>query len=339
MRIMHLSDYCLGGGLETHILGLCKELIKLGHNPFVFTLAMSTFFQEELESLGMGYIISSNLDDLVQYIIANKIELLHGHPTKTVEVTANLAKCLAKPSVVTYHGLVGWGLEYHANLDKIICVSSEVYDILGSSDPKSKSKLVVIQNGVDTETFSPSGETGPGRNIVFAGRLGSDKYISLKIIMRALNSLSDVTLDIVGDGPYYHQLKLEAPDWVRLLGWQEDMSSVINQANIFIGTGRGVREAMACGKPAIALNGCGYDGPVTPQTIESLEYNNFMGRSGKALSEEVILRDIKKLLSACAMEKLGQWSRDYAQKNYSIAEAAKKHIEIYSQLTGHGGMQ
>ncbi len=332
MHILHLAENLNFGGLETHIITLCHEFKKLGHRPFVFAMVMSREFQEQLKHLKIDYMVEISCSGLPEYITKNNIQVLHGHPAATIHISAELGNKLDLPVAVTYHGLYGWGWHSHDKIAKIICVSREVYDKLAPV-PGFSSKLEVIQNGIDLDTFSPSGVLGTGRQVLFIGRLDPDKYYSLNIIINALRSIPGIKLSVAGSGPYFDRLKSEAPPWVTCLGYVQNMPLIINQADIVIGTGRGIREAMACGKPAIALDACGYDGLVTPDKIEALEYQNFSGRSGGILNEENLLGDLRKLVeNPDTRAEIGQWSRKYAAENYALTPIAIKHLAIYSQL-------
>lgn len=332
MRIMHLAEALVFGGLETQILSLCQEFIKAGHTPFVFARLMSIEFQQQLEELGVQYMFDSSGDGLARYVTEHGIQVLHGHPV-AVPLAAAIGERLRLPVVATYHGLFGWNWETHRRIAKIICISQEVYDRLVLGNPDIVPKLVIIQNGVDTERFRPFHRSGGGKNLLFVGRLDLDKRYSLKIVFEAVEALPGVELLVAGSGPYLEELRLDAPPFVKWLGYVKDMAPVINQADVVIGTGRGVREAMACGIPAIALDACGYDGLVTPETIESLEYQNFSGRSGRPLKAEYLLEDLRRVFASPETRAaIGEWSRRYAEENYSSTIAALKHLLVYNEL-------
>jgi len=333
MRIMHIAETLNFGGLETQLITLCREFIRLGHQPFICSMVMSPEFQSHLDSAGINYIVESQPGEKIRnYIAQNGIQVLHGHPAATIHVSAALGAELNLPVVITYHGLYGWAWQAHQDISHFVCISQEVFDIL-NPDPLAAGKATVIQNGIDCDIFKPSGTVGTGNNILFIGRLDPDKYHAVKTVINVLSSLPNIELSVAGSGPYYDQLRLEAPGFVKCLGYIADMPEVINKADIVIGTGRGIREAMACGKPAIALDFCGYDGLVTPGNIVPLEYQNFSGRSGRKLNEEYLLQDLLKLIgNPAAMAEIGQWSRQYAQEHYSSTTAALQHLVIYNQL-------
>jgi glycosyltransferase involved in cell wall biosynthesis len=269
---------------------------------------------------------------LVSFIKVRDIQVLHAHPT-AVPLAVAIGRTLGLPVVATYHGFFGWRWDMHGVLAKLICISLQVYDQL-KSDPNLAGKLVVIQNGIDIDIFKPVRLPSDGRKILFIGRLDADKYYSLKIIIEALAAIPGVELLVAGPGAYYDQLKAEAPSWVKCLGFVRDMPALINEAGIVIGTGRGVREAMACGIPAIALDACGYDGLVTPETINALEYGNFMGRSGRPLNADNLLHDLSRVIDHPETRAaIGVWSRKYAEENYAITPIALKHLLVYKEVT------
>lgn len=336
MHILHLSEYCTNGGLETHLLCLFQELRRLGHKPYLYTMVISAEFQAQLDQIGINYIVDpAPGQGLLDFITQNKIQILHGHPSQTIPLTARLGQQLNLPTVITYHGLVGWNEESHSILDKIVCISQDVFNRLALKDPTLIPKLTVIQNGIDLYRYRPIDRprTAKPQKILFAGRLGLDKYVSLKVLIQALEAIPNVELYVAGLGGLNYQLTLESPPWVKYLGWLTDLSGLMNEMNLIVGTGRVIREALACGRPAIALNGYGYDGLVTAENILQTEYDNFAGRSGKALSVTKLLKDLRTILNSPETEQaLGQWGREYAGQNYSEGLFAQKHLQLYHSL-------
>ncbi|MDA8097296.1 MAG: glycosyltransferase family 4 protein [Clostridia bacterium] len=333
MRIMHLAEALVFGGLETQLLSLCQDFKRMGHHPYVFARLMSSEFLAQFKELGIEYMVDGTPGErLPEYIREQDIQVLHGHPV-VIPLAAALGEQLHIPVVATYHGFFGWNLKTHGSIHKLICISQEVYDKVAMADPGVVNKLMVIQNGIDIERFKPFHKPVNGNKVLFIGRMDQDKRYSLKIIFETIKALPGIELLVAGSGPYLDQLRAEAPPGVRWLGYVSDMPAAINQADVAIGTGRGVREAMACGVPAIALDACGYDGLVTPETVKFLEYQNFMGRSGRPLNPENVLEDMKKILYDPEYRvTIGQWSRKYAKDNYDATSAALKHLLVYNEL-------
>jgi len=148
------------------------------------------------------------------------------------------------------------------NADRIICAYRFLVPYAKRFGAK---KINVIYNRVNLSRFSP--EIPPKLDlkkptIINVARLSYEK--NQECLIRAVKDL-DVKLLLVGDGPYYPQLK----DLVEELGIKEkikfiksvpneDLASVYNSAEIFAsplkqgGVSITMLEAMACGLPVIA---------------------------------------------------------------------------------------
>ena len=97
-----------------------------------------------------------------------------------------------------------------------------------------------------------------------------------------------------------------------------DAASFIKKVDIVISTSRGIREAMASGRVAIVANNMWYGGIVNPATVVKLRQNSFMAWQDGPLLPTVLARDLSGLYQdPAAMGKLGQWSADYARREFS----------------------
>ena len=199
--------------------------------------------------------------------------------------------------------------------DGIIAISQYVKSTVVSEMGVPEDKVTVVYNGVDLNNFRSENKEEiiekkddsyrkDGKiRIIFVGRLMEEKGV--QIILRALAILdADFSCDIVGDGPYRQCLEeltsnLGIAGNVHFLGLQENISSYLNNADIFIhvpileeGFGITIVEAMAAGLICI----CSRSGAI-PEIIKD-GYNGFLVEKNneKALSEkldEVIRNSIK----------------------------------------------
>lgn len=104
--------------------------------------------------------------------------------------------------------------------DKIICVSRYEKNLVRRTFGINEEKVAVISNGVDLEEFRALRKTRKDcRKILSVGRL--EKYKGVQHLIRVLPRLDkDITLEIVGKGPYKDSLeklagKLDVGDRVR----------------------------------------------------------------------------------------------------------------------------
>jgi glycosyltransferase involved in cell wall biosynthesis len=115
----------------------------------------------------------------------------------------------------------------------------------------------------------------------------------------------------------------------------DELNQVINDSSIVYGTGRGLREAMLCGKVCISLDACGYDGIVTKDTIEGIVHVNFSGRSQnrKPTVKDTMLNDLNYLFNNIDKQiEISNWSYEYALNNFTLNNFINSHEEIYKNL-------
>jgi glycosyltransferase involved in cell wall biosynthesis len=129
------------------------------------------------------------------------------------------------------------------------------------------SAVMVIENGVDTQRFSPSARERLGTvNIVWLGRLHPDKNIlaALRAFHEATRRCRvDLRLHIVGEGADRTKaqrfvVEQGIANLVTFHGERDDPECVLKDGNIFLmssrteGTPLALLEAMSCGLPVIA---------------------------------------------------------------------------------------
>jgi glycosyltransferase involved in cell wall biosynthesis len=162
----------------------------------------------------------------------------------------------------------------------IIAVSERVAKALANRSYVEKNKVIVINNGIDIETFKPSEDQkkqfrdklsilDQDRAILFLSLISKQKGTDIAI--KALNELShinDIKLIIAGDGEYLKEAKLLVKYYgiesrVIFAGFisNEDTPKYYNVSDIFIFPTLRLEshpivliEAMACMKPIIASN-------------------------------------------------------------------------------------
>lgn len=335
-NICHFADVLFVGGLETYIASLLNSLVKDGHNAFLVAQRMSKEMYDLLDDRVIVLESLINYDLYNKFIIDNKIEVLHAHPVDMIPTCFELSKKHNIPMLATYHGQYGWCHNLHGQFP-IISVSKEVKDIL-KKDIRLSNKIYYIQNGIDTSEFYPidTDRNDKNFNILFIGRIDVDKKYSINNIISATENMKNIKLNIAGMGAEFDEVKSTVPNYVNMLGYRDDMNKIINDADIVIATGRGIRESMLCGKPCISMDACYYDGIVSEDTIDDIEYANFSGRSKIRIpiTKDVIAKDIKKLRNFRFRLNLSEWSYDYAIQNYTLDIFLNNHIGIYKNLLG-----
>lgn len=227
-------------------------------------------------------------------------------------------------------------ISYYSN--HLVLVSKQLKDKFTKLHPQAVSKVSVIPMGIDCSFYMPNNnhKANNPRQILFLGRLVKVKGID--ILLKALASLSNIHLLIVGDGVQRKELeslasKLKIPtkffgvvvgkEKVKLL----QSCDLVVIPSIILPDGRTegspvvCLEAFACGKPVIASDVGG---------IKDLVINGQTGFLCKPANEKQLREQILSLLyddENCRL--LGIQARELA-KNYDWPITAK---QIHSLLS------
>jgi glycosyltransferase involved in cell wall biosynthesis len=202
----------------------------------------------------------------------------------------------------------------------------------------SSSKLMTISNGIDLSKFIFPLDRNFHKNeliLISVGRLISSKGQAFLInaFSRICNQ-TNIVLNIVGDGPDELILKdlaksLGVYDKVHFLGHQDDVATLISNADIFVfaseseGLSNAVLEAMALGIPSIVIDAPG----VSECHIDS--------ETGFITDRELDIF-IKKILllvnSPELRKKMGENARARVESFYSIEANCNQYLELYRKL-------
>lgn len=318
------------GGIETHMATLAKDLHHLRQ---IVTLAFPVVRRKGIFSHACKAgvrLIQVDRQGVGDVCRRTGVDIFHAHSHGAAQVGAALHKGMGLPHVVTLHGP---GQLHLSNSGAFILAVSQ--EIAASMKDRCED-WHVIPNGVDLERFHPrkigrkpsmgnessTGSKSRRLRTVYLGRVGPTKQAGVHALEKALASRSDVSLEYVSNwspsGRHRPHTKVEG---------------ILREADIVFSTGRGVREAMACGAVACVL-GVYWDGLVTPNTVEKLEQYNFSGRlsrtppTAKAIS--LVIRDL--LNRPLLLSRLKKFSADYAKQHWNSRVLAKKTLSIYRGL-------
>ncbi|KKQ92653.1 MAG: Glycosyltransferase, group 1 family protein [Candidatus Woesebacteria bacterium GW2011_GWB1_39_10] len=300
-------------------------------------------------------------------------DVIHFHTPLTIGISSMIiAKYLKIPLITTYHTLWSETLpplppfrvinSFFRNQigqddllrDTIWKVSNKIFDycdvIISPANiikdelilHNSKSKIVVISNGVDTNKFVPKIRTKTNFRILYIGRLSAEKNVDViikafKIIRKKIN---EATLEIVGDGPAAKTLKilvkkLGLTKMVVFCGYvpREKLVSYYNRCDIFA-TGSAmevqpltVLEAMSCGLPIVGINKAGVAGMIKNGV------NGFLIPTPN--SHKMADKIIEILVDDGLRAKMGKYNRKIALKNRPNL-SIKKLERLYKDILHFG---
>jgi len=121
-------------------------------------------------------------------------------------------------------------------------------------------------------------------------------------------------------------------EMIILAGFVEDTPSVMNQADIVIGVGVVVAEAMACGRPVIVAR-TQFGGIVDEHNVAELRRYNFTGRNSTTPTDaQNLFVSINALLGdERYMKRLGEFGRRYAEEEFEPNKIASQVELVYKR--------
>ena len=112
----------------------------------------------------------------------------------------------------------------------------------------------------------------------------------------------------------------------------------INEADLVVGIGRSLYDAMACGRCVISYDRRWYmgdeigDGYITAENIDEAIFWNCSGRGlRKTFDKAGFIKELQKYNPAD-----GQWAREYALQNLNIEKSVERYISMYESCPNRG---
>lgn len=212
--------------------------------------------------------------------------------------------------------------------DKLLFVSEDTADeakefyLVGD-------KSIVLENGVDCETFTPKGEVAQvfGHNpvLLWQGALSKRKRVDL--LIRAVSFLkSGVCLLLIGSGSEKDNLErlvnsLNLEDRVKFVGYlaNDKTPPYFRRANLAVfpssyeGFPKVALEALACGIPTLA-SGFRVDPPVSGLAIASFERPEELSETIQKLMDSPMTVDVDKIVNRFSWETIaGKLQKIYVE--------------------------
>lgn len=210
--------------------------------------------------------------------------------------------------VQTCHGAIVELEQPSQYADKYVGVTEEVCLHLRELGIDSE----LILNGIDCNRFSPNGDL-PSK---------LTKVLSL-CQSEGLNAFLKDCCDEIG---------VEFASCNKFTDNVWEIENEINKADLVIGIGRSLYDAMACGKCVISYDRRDYvneslgDGYINKENIEESIFYNCSGRgSRKTFSKEEFIVELNKYNPDD-----GKWAREYALNFLNMEKSAKRYIEYYN---------
>lgn len=275
-------------GSETWTSVVCAELIRRGHNVYIWSPKVNKqYFNEYFKDCIL--VTGDNIYDIkIDFAILQHIVDLQKYKQKWKSIIQILPK--SENIVFMCHSIL-----YNATapvrkpyLDKsrYFCVSPEVAKKYHTFD------WTIINQPIEDAWFKSTIISKNLKTILYASHRHK---VSSELVQLCDNK--NINIEYVGSELLY----------------PPDIRKIYNRANLVIGTGRWIYESMAASIPCIVADNKFTLGYVTLDNIKSLEFNNMTLRHNKRFKP-----DWNKLLNQYN-PRLGIKLHNYAKKNYHVS--------------------
>lgn len=216
--------------------------------------------------------------------------------------------------------------------NRIVVTTSTMQKDVMRRVPSAANRAVVIPNYVDTNRFRPMRENPDEDEIIFVGRLSTQKNVAA--LLEAVQSLN-VKTTLIGDGELKVPLKHRFGTLNGRLLWQGNVPNSelpvhLNRASLFIlpshyeGHPKALMEAMACGLPVI-----GADSPGIRGVIRHGETGWLCHTDPKS-----IRKAIQQLLALPKMRaELGRQARHFIKEQFSLDRVVDMELALLREVT------
>lgn len=364
LRVLTVMDSLGVGGTETHALSLIQALRERGVSPS-YAGASGALYGEFARAgcpilpvdLTAGALMNPGAGDasiraLKRIAQRRRIDVVHVHQTPSGLYAAIAAGELGIPTVFTVHGTY-YGNEALTHMamycQRFVSVSESIQSHLASLGIPS----TFIPNGIDLTEFRPVsplpvrrslGIPETSRVVVYASRLAWDKAIVCSQLMLAAQALRaaeipDLHLVVVGDGNQSLQLRLLADrihketgqPFIHMTGARTNIRDYYAAGDAVVGTGRVAMEAMACGKPVLAVGNHGYIGTVDAASFAAARDSNFGDHGSlRKPTKELIGQALGELLGEPGtLRRVSAESYALARQSFDIRTVAARTREVY----------
>jgi glycogen(starch) synthase len=373
------------GGMERHTHLLCRELVRSGHSVTVISTSHPSSLDKEVRRSveGVDYIFVADAPPGVYsraWWKASKLafkglspHIVHSQSIAAYGVLGDIRK-RRLPLVATCHGtplsdamttLRSFGartnpahllstvsrlphhMKVYGSARRVLAVSPNVAEHLGSAGLAPRQKITVVLNGIDTDVFTPeewnaaAGPANRGPVIFSLSRVVEEK--GFQFLVRAMHDIvgdhPDARLVIGGTGPYVPQLKAIAGK--EGVGNSVDFTGPIPEEWLAVryracdlfalatthveGLPLVLPEALACGKPIAASRIGG-----VPDVVRE----GITGRLFRPGDQKSITGTLRELVSDTGrLRAMGKAARDDAVARFSARRMALETAGIYEEVS------
>lgn len=301
MRLLLATNHLGLGGSESYLLTVAEQLDRLGHEVVVYTPEPEGGVEVASER---GIVVAGEaaLDDEYDAALVQdagvSLQIADRSPRLRQLFVAHSAKfdLQAPPQL---DGIVG----------VVVVLNDRVEQRMRSY--AKEVEVVRLRQPIDTVRFAPRGTLPevPRKVLLLSNTPHSDRLAMLE----AACSGAGLELSRLGG----------------LAGRTADVRPALSEAEIVIGYGRSILEAMAFGRAAYVFDWKGGDGWVTPKSYPAIEANGIAGGASDAMVDASRLAEDLRRYSAS----MGPVNHDIVMTHHRANVHAQELVHLFEQLT------
>jgi hypothetical protein len=300
MRLLLANNHLGLGGSESYLLTVAEQLDRLGHDVAIFAAERGRGAEVARER-ALALIGEAELDGEFDAALV-----------QDAAVSLQIAeRCPGIPQLYVAHSAM-WDLQAPPQLPGVAGAVVVLNDRVGERMRSFATgvEVVRLRQPIDTQRFAPRGvlPEAPRRALLLSNNPNADR---LAILESACESLG-IELERVGGSA----------------GQADDPRPRLAAADIVIGYGRSILEAMACGRAAYVYDWKGGDGWVTAESYPAIEADGFAGRSGSVPADVERLADDLRRYSAS----MGPVNHDLVYAHHRANVHAQELVELMRNL-------
>lgn len=358
------------GGHYKSALAMVRNLEAMGHHVIVLSFGAVEEMVQEFTSAGAEFFSIPELKKYPRFPTTSgvrrilrigkecSVDIIHAQDFPSIGCAHLAAVLSGKAFVLTIAG--GPGREKPLKRTDTVFFSREQLENSLGAFHMVEDNLHLIRARIDRSTYKPEG-VEPAfirqyafhkseKKIVMTMRLSSGKKPWLKTILETAKAFSThkkgVHIVVAGEGPLLSDLREKAArintkskagpvlSFIGPIFGLKEINRFYNCADIVIGHGRGILEAMACGKCVVVLGENGEAEVVKPENVDNIAYYNFSGRHFRycqpprrslAVLLENLLNDVN------AQKRLADFSYEYVRTQMDAQIGAEQLVEVYKK--------
>ncbi len=336
-NILIISEFFVGGGLETQLCGQARYLQERGYKVYLLTSSSrsglaesvfdSTYFDVPMAT-ATAFQLLKTIDLLGEIVEKKAVSVIHCHPFYSIVPAMFVAHRYGLPLISTIHGPASLSAErdtilgmflFDLLLPRASLLLSVSLETSVGAKKVSPCNPLLLPNAVKFPTDEPS-SLDLRQPWLWAGRLDDLKTTGLLALVNEFGKHKHNVLHIYGAGPKEESVKavLQELDpfskWVQYKGWKNNISDIIENYSVVCGMGRVVLEGASLNRPCMLVGYDGIKGLVSQDNLDFSESFNFSGRGMENISSDIFSEQLEDL-------------NGYSEKYLLSEEIKRNHME------------